>query len=39
VLLGDVGTGIMKANGQPAVTPALTDNKNAVPEELHKYLD
>jgi molybdate/tungstate transport system substrate-binding protein len=39
VMLGQVGTGIMKANGQPPVVPALTDNKDAVPEKLHKYLD
>jgi molybdate/tungstate transport system substrate-binding protein len=38
VLLGNVGTGIMEKNGQPPVTPAPTDNKAAVPEELHKYL-
>jgi hypothetical protein len=38
-MLGSTGTGIMKANGQPPVTPAITDNKNAVPEELYKYLE
>ncbi|MBN2239063.1 MAG: tungstate ABC transporter substrate-binding protein WtpA [Dehalococcoidales bacterium] len=38
VMLGKTGTDIMKANGQPPVTPAPTDNKAAVPQELQKYL-
>jgi molybdate/tungstate transport system substrate-binding protein len=39
VMLGTTGTGIMKSNGQPPVTPAPTDNAAAVPVELQKYLD
>ncbi len=38
LMLSDVGTGIMETNGQPPVTPAVTDNKDSVPEQLHKYL-
>jgi molybdate/tungstate transport system substrate-binding protein len=38
VMLGSTGTRIMEENGQPPVVPALTDNKNAVPAELQKYL-
>jgi molybdate/tungstate transport system substrate-binding protein len=39
VMLGTTGTGIMKANGQPPVTPAPTDNAAAVPAELQEYLE
>ena len=38
VMLGTTGTNIMKANGQPPVSPATTDNKAAIPEELQKYI-
>lgn len=38
IMLGNIGTNIMKANGQPPVTPAPTDNAAAVPAELQKYL-
>lgn len=39
VMLGSTGTNIMRANGQPPVTPAPTDNAAAIPAELQKYLE
>ena len=38
LLLGYEGVAILEANGQPSITPAVTDNVNNLPEELKKYV-
>jgi len=38
-LLSPDGVAIMEANGQPPITPAVTDNIDALPEELKKYVE
>ncbi len=37
-LLSPEGMAIMEANGQPPVTPAMTNDKGKLPEELKKYV-
>jgi len=37
-LLSEDGMAIMKANGQPPVIPALTNDKSKIPTELQKYV-
>jgi len=38
-LLSSEGVAIMEANGQPPITPAVTDNIDNLPEELKKYVE
>jgi len=38
-LLSSEGVAILEANGQPPITPAVTDNASALPEELKKYVE
>ena len=38
-LLGEEGTAIMEANGQPPVVPAKTNDASALPEALKKYVE
>ncbi|TRZ49101.1 MAG: tungstate ABC transporter substrate-binding protein WtpA [Dehalococcoidia bacterium] len=37
-LLSDEGKAIMKANGQPPITPAGTNDKSRLPDELRKHV-
>jgi len=37
-LLSDEGKAIMEANGQPPITPADTNDKSKLPDELRKYV-
>jgi len=38
-LLSEEGMAIMKANGQPPIIPAVTNDKSKLPEELRKYVN
>jgi molybdate/tungstate transport system substrate-binding protein len=38
LLLGDTGVSIMEKNGQPAISPALTNDASKLPEQLKKYV-
>ena len=38
-LLGEEGMSIMEANGQPPVSPGITDDANKLPEALKKYVE
>jgi len=38
-LLSEKGTAIMEANGQPPITPGVTNDKSKLPEELKKYVE
>jgi len=37
-LLSEKGMAIMEANGQPPITPGVTNDKSKLPEELRKYV-
>jgi len=37
-LLSSDGIAIMEANGQPSITPAVTNDKSKLPDELRKYV-
>ena len=38
-LLSSKGMGIMEANGQPPIIPAVTSDKSKLPEKLRKYVN